>query len=146
MRFAIGNRVTPPSAVAPVALAALLAVGLLAPLPLLAEGDEEEVPTKLIKMQVENFRWEPDKIAVPEGTHVTLRITGYDATHRFDLKKPYNLKVLIPQGETVDVEFVAKHVGTFKWRCGRPCGNGCPKMTGKLIVYDRTEAEDAEGD
>ena len=59
------------------------------------------------------------------------------------LKKPYNLKVLIPQGETTVVEFDAKHVGTFKWKCGRPCGDGCPKMRGKLIVYARG-AEEAE--
>jgi heme/copper-type cytochrome/quinol oxidase subunit 2 len=73
---------------------------------------------------------------VPKGTKLVLQIRSYDATHRFDLKKPYNLKVLLPQGKTTTVEFVADTVGTFKWKCGRPCGDGCPKMTGKLTVYE----------
>jgi len=48
--------------------------------------------------------------------------------------KGYGLKIPLPQDETTVIEFLADKVGTFKWKCGRPCGNGCPKMTGKLIV------------
>jgi heme/copper-type cytochrome/quinol oxidase subunit 2 len=121
---------------------ALLFAGALVSTPLLAAEEEDDAPRKVIKMTVENFKWVPDEIAVAEGTHVVLQIRSYDATHRFDLKKPYNLKVLLPQDETTEVEFVAKHVGKFKWKCGRPCGNGCPKMTGKLTVYPRQSADE----
>jgi len=134
MNFAIGNRwfrFVPAAGVA----ATMLLAGL-AGAPLLADDTEAEAPTKTIKMTVENFKWVPKQIRVAKGSKVVLQIRSYDATHRFDLKKPYDLKVVLPQGATTTVEFVASHVGTFKWKCGRPCGNGCPKMTGKLTVYD----------
>ena len=70
------------------------------------------------------------------GTKVVLRIKGYDAPHRFDLKA-YGLKVAVPQDKTTTIEFVADQPGTFKWKCGRPCGDGCAKMTGKLTVIER---------
>jgi len=141
MRFAIGNHVT---RLLHFALSSGIAVCLvltaLAPAPLVAEDAPAEVRTKTIKMTVENFKWVPDQIRVPKGTKLVLQIRSYDATHRFDLKKPYNIKVVLQQGDTTNVEFVASHVGTFKWKCGRPCGDGCPKMTGKLTVYDPAEA------
>ena len=125
MRFAIA-----------IGIAATLLVGAFAVAPALAEDEEKAAPTKTVKMTVENFKWVPNKLRVAKGTELELHIRSYDATHRFDLKKPYNLKVLLPQGDTTLVKFTASHVGTFKWKCGRPCGDGCPKMTGKLTVVE----------
>ena|GEM_PF-3421585 len=144
MNFAIGNRWFRFVLAAGVAATMLLAG--LAGAPLLADDTEAEAPTKTIKMTVENFKWVPKQIRVAKGSKVVLQIRSYDATHRFDLKKPYDLKVVLPQGTTTTVEFVASHVGTFKWKCGRPCGNGCPKMTGKLTVYDPEAPIDDEKD
>jgi cytochrome c oxidase subunit 2 len=94
---------------------------------------EEETPVKLIKMFAEQWKWIPNLIRVPQGTRVRIEFMSWDATRRFDLKG-YNLKVNLQQDKPTSVEFVADKVGTFKWKCGRPCGDGCAKMTGKLIV------------
>ena len=147
MSFVIGNRINRPLHLALfTGLAAALLAGLLTPASVLAGDAEAEAPTKTVKMTVENFKWVPDQLRVEKGTKVVMHIRSYDATHRFDLKKPYNLKVVLPQSKTTEFEFMANHVGTFKWKCGRPCGNGCPKMTGKLTVYDPAEAADDEDD
>ena len=147
MSFAIGKRVNRLLCLSlSTGLTAILLAGVLAPAPARADDAEAEAPTKTIKMTVENFKWVPKQLRIAKGTKVLLQIRSYDATHRFDLKKPYNLKVTLPQGKTTNVEFTASHVGTFKWKCGRPCGDGCPKMTGKLIVYDPAEAAGGESD
>jgi len=118
----------------------LVVIGCLAwaVTPLLAEeepsgGEAPPQEVKQIKMYAENWKWTPNVIRVTQGTLVRIEIENLDAPHRFDLKE-YKLKVPLPQDETTVVEFVAEKVGTFRWRCGRPCGNGCPKMTGELIV------------
>jgi heme/copper-type cytochrome/quinol oxidase subunit 2 len=99
-----------------------------------AEDDAAaELPVKQIKMTVENWKWTPAVIRVPVGTRVKLSILSYDATHRFDLKA-LGIKQNLPEDKTTKLEFVADTVGEYKWKCGRPCGNGCPKMRGKLIV------------
>jgi heme/copper-type cytochrome/quinol oxidase subunit 2 len=114
---------------------AVLAVAGALFFPAGSRGEEKEdgPPVKEIRMYAENWKWTPDVIRVEQGTHVQIVIENIDATHRFDLKE-YKLKVVLPQDKTTTVEFVASEVGEFRWRCGRPCGDGCPKMTGTLIV------------
>jgi heme/copper-type cytochrome/quinol oxidase subunit 2 len=102
------------------------------------EGAEQDIPTKHIKMDAENWQWIPNKIRVVEGTKVIIDIKNVDAPHRFDLKA-YRLKVKLPQDKTTRVEFVADKPGEFMFYCGRPCGDGCPKMAGKLYVVAREE-------
>ena len=99
-----------------------------------AEGDDE-VPVKRIKMYARNWKWTPDYIRVKKGTRVIIDFFSEDASHAFQLKA-YKIKVNLPQDKRAQIEFVADKVGTFPWRCSRPCGNGCPKMTGKLIVME----------
>jgi heme/copper-type cytochrome/quinol oxidase subunit 2 len=125
-----------------VAAVAMLIVPLAVPA---AAGDEdgapaevepgEEAPVQEIKMIARNWYWDPDRIRVKQGTRIILRIQGFDAPHAFQLKA-YGLKVPIREGETTTVDFVADKAGEFVWRCGRPCGNGCPKMRGKLVVVE----------
>jgi cytochrome c oxidase subunit 2 len=97
------------------------------------QGGEVEAPVKRIKMYAEEWKWTPNLIRVPVGARVKIEFLSYGASRRFDLKA-YKLKVKLPQDKVVTVEFVADKKGEFKWRCGRPCGDGCAKMTGKLIV------------
>jgi heme/copper-type cytochrome/quinol oxidase subunit 2 len=108
--------------------------------PALAGDAEDAAPRKFIKMTAENWKWVPDKITITKGTVLELHIRSYDSSHRFDLKD-FGQKVLLPQGEVTVVEFIADKAGTFKWKCGRPCGDGCPKMRGKLTVVE-PEGED----
>ena len=97
--------------------------------------DAPKAPVKKIKMYAENWKFIPNVIRVKQGTRVVIDFVSRDASHSFVLKG-YKIKVPLPEGKTGHVEFVADEVGTFRWRCGRPCGNGCPKMTGKLIVEE----------
>jgi len=93
----------------------------------------EEAPVKFIKMYVEEWKWSPSEIRVKQGTRVKIEFYSYEASRRFDLKA-YKIKVPLPQDKTVTYEFVADKKGEFKFRCGRPCGDGCAKLVGKLIV------------
>jgi cytochrome c oxidase subunit 2 len=95
--------------------------------------EAEDQPVKQIKMYVEQWKWSPSVIRVPQGTRLRIEMLSYDASRRFDLKA-YKLKVRLPEGKPVTVEFVADKKGEFRWRCGRPCGDGCAKLVGKLIV------------
>ena len=99
------------------------------------DAERDEAPTKVIKMYAENWKWTPKVIRVQQGTRVVLKFESYDAPHSF-VMKGYGLKIPLPQDSKKEVEFVADKPGTFRWKCGRPCGNGCPKMTGKLIVAE----------
>lgn len=100
-----------------------------------AAAEEEEAPVKRIKMYARNWDWTPDEIRVKKGTRVVIDFVSEDANHGFQLKA-YKIKVNLPQDKRAQIEFVADKVGKFSWRCSRPCGNGCAKMTGKLIVVE----------
>jgi heme/copper-type cytochrome/quinol oxidase subunit 2 len=95
--------------------------------------DAPEQPIKEIKLFVEKWKWTPNEITVEQGTLVKVEALSYDASRRFDLKA-FRLKVPLPEGQKVRFEFVADKVGKFHWKCGRPCGNGCAKLWGTLIV------------
>ena len=97
------------------------------------EAEPGETPVKQIKMYAENWKWTPKVIRVQQGSKIVIDFVSRDASHSFDLKA-YRIKVQLPEGSETRFEFVADKVGTFRWRCGRPCGDGCAKMTGKLIV------------
>ena len=94
-----------------------------------------EAAVKKVKMYARNWKWTPAEIRVKKGTRVIIDFFSEDANHGFELKA-YKIKVSLPQDKRGQVEFIADKVGTFRWRCSRPCGNGCPKMTGKLIVME----------
>ncbi len=95
----------------------------------------EEAPVKKVKMYARNWKWTPDEIRVKQGTRVIIDFHSEDASHGFELKA-YKIKVNLPQDKRGQVEFVADKVGTFRWRCSRPCGNGCAKMLGQLVVME----------
>ena len=130
--------------------AILAVVALLSTMALLAGGsvraadDDAEMPVKRIKMDAENWKWSPNQIRVQEGTKVILQIRSFDATHRFDMKD-FGLKVVLPQDKTTTVEFIAEKPGKYKWKCGRPCGDGCPRMRGTLTITEKAD-DDPEAD
>lgn len=95
----------------------------------------EQAPVKRVKMYARSWKWTPDEIRVKLGTRVIIDFISEDASHGFQIKA-YKIKVSLPQDKRAQIEFVADKVGTFPWRCSRPCGNGCPKMNGKLIVME----------
>ena len=125
-------------------LATAVALAILVPA---AVSEEPDRDVKEFKVLARNWSFSPDRIQVEQGTKVVIHVESHDAPHSFVLKA-FGVKVMLPQDKTTDVVFVADKPGTFRWYCGRPCGNGCPKMTGELTVAPaRTEAqpEDAQG-
>jgi len=114
----------------------LLAVALAAAIPgPLAEETSAPAPApvKQIKMLARNWEFIPARIEVVQGTRLEITIESKHAPHSF-LLKDFGLDVKLPQDKVTVVEFVADKAGEFKWRCGRPCGDGCPKMQGILVV------------
>jgi len=99
------------------------------------EQEQAEAPVKQIKLTAQNWKWTPNVVRVKLGTRLVIDFQSWDASHSFELKA-FGIDVPLPQDKTAHVEFVADKVGKFKWRCGRPCGDGCPKMVGKLIVEE----------
>jgi len=119
---------------------ALLATALLLCAPARAQDEEAltaapDEPVKQIRMYAENWKWTPKTIRVTKGTRLSIDFESRDASHSFDLKS-YKIKVPLPEGSKKHFEFVADKVGEFRFKCGRPCGNGCAKMTGTLIVEE----------
>ncbi len=88
---------------------------------------------RTFKVYADNWSWSPDTIRVKQGDHVILKLHAYRATRSFVLKA-YKLDVHMPQDEDVTAEFDADQKGEFPFKCGRPCGNGCAKMRGTLVV------------
>ncbi|GEM_PF-5890058 len=109
------------------------------------KGKEASRPTLEMNMVVENWRWIPNVLRVKQGSRVILHIRSRNATHAF-LLKDYRLKVMLPQDKTTTVEFTADKAGTFRWRCGRPCGKGCAKMLGTLTVLEAEPGEEPSKD
>ena len=91
-------------------------------------------PVREMNLFVKEWTWEPGTVRVKKGSHVILHIESLDGARSFALK-PYGLKVPLPEGERVTVEFDADQEGTFEFKCGRPCGNGCAKLRGTLTVH-----------
>jgi heme/copper-type cytochrome/quinol oxidase subunit 2 len=119
----------------------LLSLASLAVVPGAARGDEAappapavERPVREMNLFVKEWTWDPEALRVKKGSHVVLHIESLDGARSFVLK-PYKLKVALPEGERVTVEFDADQEGKFQFLCGRPCGNGCAKLRGNLTVY-----------
>jgi heme/copper-type cytochrome/quinol oxidase subunit 2 len=103
--------------------------------PAVAPAAKGAMQTRKIKLEVEKWTWSPDTIKVKRGTHVVLDVYSRDASRALELKA-FGVKAALPQGETVRVEFDADRAGTFPWRCARPCGDGCARLKGSLIVEE----------
>ena len=92
-------------------------------------------PVRTFQVYGDNWEFLPNVIQVKKGDHVVLKLRAYRASRSFVLKA-YKIDVLMPQDEDVKVEFDADKAGTFPFKCGRPCGDGCAKLRGKLIVEE----------
>ena len=120
-------------------------MAVLAMLAPAAVAGDPDVPVKEFKVLARSWSFTPDRITVEEGTRVILNVESHDAPHSFVLKA-FRVRVRLPQDKTTAVEFVAGKPGTFRWYCGRPCGNGCPKMSGELTVLPRVEEPESGDD
>ena len=90
--------------------------------------------------------YEPNKIEVNQGDHVTIYLTNIEQTtdesHGFGLTD-YNINVVIDPGETKTIEFVADKPGVFAYYCTNFCSALHQEMQGYLLVKPKGGAASA---
>ena len=91
----------------------------------------------LVKMVAVRSSFEPAKIEVNQGDHVTIYVTNIEQTtdelHGFGLGE-YNLNVVIDPGEMKVIDFVADKPGVFPYYCTNFCSALHQEMQGYLLV------------
>jgi nitrous-oxide reductase len=90
-----------------------------------------------IKMTAVRSNFEPNKIEVNQGDHVTIYLTNIEQTtdelHGFGLVD-YNINVVVDPGETKTIEFTADKPGVFAYYCTNFCSALHQEMQGYLLV------------
>ncbi len=93
-----------------------------------------------VKMTAVRSNFEPNKIEVNQGDHVTIYLTNIEQTtdelHGFGLMD-YNLNVVVDPGETKTIEFTADKPGVFAYYCTNFCSALHQEMQGYLLVKPR---------
>lgn len=72
-------------------------------------------------------------ITAHKGQRVIIELRTLDITHGFAIDE-YDIRVYIPPGETVTVNFIADREGTFTYYCNVFCGVGHAHMRGIFQV------------
>jgi nitrous-oxide reductase len=93
-----------------------------------------------VKMMAVRSNFEPNKIEVNQGDHVTIYLTNIEQTtdelHGFGLMD-YNLNIVVDPGETKTIEFTADKPGVFAYYCTNFCSALHQEMQGYLLVKPR---------
>jgi nitrous-oxide reductase len=91
----------------------------------------------VVKMTAVRSSYEPNKIEVNQGDHVTIHLTNIEQTtdelHGFGLTD-YNINIVIDPGETKTIAFVADKPGVFAYYCTNFCSALHQEMQGYLLV------------
>lgn len=100
----------------------------------------------VVKMTAVRSSYEPNKIEVNQGDHVTIHVTNIEQTtdelHGFGLTD-YNINIVIDPGETKTIEFVADKPGVFAYYCTNFCSALHQEMAGYLLVKPKGGAASA---
>lgn len=113
-------------------------------------GKAQEPAVQVIEMTAKKYEYSPSPVRVKQGSKVQLKITAIDHDHGFAVT-PYaegapkgsppglefpsgqtNWK--LEKGEPVTIEFIARSVGTYPFKCSVFCGFGHHHMKGEIIV------------
>jgi nitrous-oxide reductase len=90
-----------------------------------------------VYLSVIRSSFSPDIVEVHKGDHVRFHVTNVeqtvDATHGFAIPE-YNIMASVDAGETTNVEFDAKRVGSFSYYCTEFCSALHLEMQGWLLV------------
>ncbi len=101
-----------------------------------------------VKMTAVRSSFEPNKIEVNQGDHVTIYLTNIEQTtdelHGFGLNE-YNLNVVIDPGETKTIDFVADKPGVFPYYCTNFCSALHQEMQGYMLVKPKGAASASRG-
>jgi nitrous-oxide reductase len=97
----------------------------------------------VVKMTAVRSSFEPNKVEVNQGDHVTIHLTNIEQTtdelHGFGLVD-YNINVVIDPGETKTIEFTADKPGVYAYYCTNFCSALHQEMQGYLLVKPRAGA------
>lgn len=108
---------------------ALLLVGTLGGV----AASETTVP-RVVEITARRFAYDPERVEVPQGTRVQLKLRSADVDHGLAIKA-YKVKLLAPRGgDWVTADFVAAQPGSFPFACSEYCGTGHGRMKGLLVV------------
>jgi nitrous-oxide reductase len=101
-----------------------------------------------VKMTAVRSSFEPNKVEVNQGDHVTIYLTNIEQTtdelHGFGLGD-YNINVVIDPGETKTIDFVADKPGVFPYYCTNFCSALHQEMQGYLLVKPKGGASASLG-
>jgi nitrous-oxide reductase len=91
----------------------------------------------VVHMTAVRSNFEPNKVEVNQGDHVTIYLTNIEQTtdelHGFGLQE-YNIQIVIDPGETKTIDFVANKPGVFAYYCTNFCSALHQEMQGYLLV------------
>lgn len=91
----------------------------------------------VVKMLAVRSSFEPLKLEVNQGDHVTIHLTNIEQTtdelHGFGLAE-FNINIVIDPGETKTINFIADRPGVFPYYCTNFCSALHQEMQGYLIV------------
>ena len=88
---------------------------------------------KTFEIEAKKYEFIPEKIEVNQGDKVTLKVTAMDTDHGLGIEK-YDIDQVLPEGQTVTIEFIADKKGSFTIKCTKFCGWGHFGMKGELVV------------
>jgi heme/copper-type cytochrome/quinol oxidase subunit 2 len=112
-----------------VALVALVALTIFAPLPVFGAAPEE----RRLTINARSFAFEPGTVRVNRGDTVVIRLESSDVVHGLFVDG-YEVSAVAEPGRPAELRFVADQPGAFRMRCSISCGNMHPFMIGKLVV------------
>jgi cytochrome c oxidase subunit 2 len=79
------------------------------------------------------FAFEPQKLEIPLGAHVTFYVTSPDVMHGFSIPLT-GVNTMVTPGWVSTVSHTFKEPGTFLLVCNEYCGSAHQLMAGKIVV------------
>lgn len=79
------------------------------------------------------FAFDPQKLGIPLGAHVTFYITATDVMHGFSIPET-SINTEVSPGWVSSVSYTFRKAGTFLLVCNEYCGSGHHLMAGSIVV------------
>lgn len=95
--------------------------------------NQQVLAARIIKLEAEKFRFNPDTIEVRQGEDIELHIISKDRLHGFSLPD-LNLHGDIVPGKILKIKFIAERSGKYGFLCNIFCGSGHGDMQGQILV------------
>lgn len=90
-------------------------------------------PNDVVHILMKKWAIIPNRIEVPQGSHVELVVTTADVEHGIGVSG-LEINEPVQPGRTTVVRFLAQTPGTYPMRCSVLCGRGHSQMTGVIVI------------